>query len=100
VIMHGPAGATFGSVLGLLVFAYITARLILFATAWAATSSENLAEVPVAPPEAAIIAPRDLGSDGIGVRGALVAGAVGALGALGLSWLARKHDDRPLKSVH
>jgi membrane protein len=91
VIMHGPAGATFGSVLGLLVFAYIIARLILFATAWAATSSENLAEAPVAPPEAAIIAPRDLGSEGIGVRGALVAGAAGALGALGLSWLARKH---------
>jgi membrane protein len=90
VIMHGPAGATFGSVLGLLVFAYITARLILFATAWAATSSENLLEAPVAPPDAAIIAPRVLGSEGIGVRGALVAGAAGALGALGLSWLARK----------
>ncbi len=91
VIMRGPAGATFGSVLGLLVFAYITARLILFATAWAATSSENLAEAPISPPSAAIIAPRDLGSERIGVRGALVAGAAGAVGALGLSWLARKH---------
>jgi membrane protein len=90
VIMRGPAGATFGSVLGLLVFAYITARLILFATAWAATSSENLALAPVAPPEAAIIAPRDLGTERIGVGGALVAGAVGALGALGFSWLARR----------
>jgi membrane protein len=90
LIMHGPAGATFGSVLGLLVFAYITARLILFATAWAATSSENLALAPVAPPEAAIIAPRDLGTERIGVGGAFVAGAVGALGALGFSWLARR----------
>ncbi len=36
-VMHGPAGTTFGPVLGLMVFAYITARLILFATAWAAT---------------------------------------------------------------
>ena len=89
--MHGPAGATFGSVLGLLVFAYITARLILFATAWAATSSENLAEAPISPPEGAIIAPRDLSSESIGVRGALVAAAAGAVGALGLSWLARKH---------
>jgi membrane protein len=42
-VMHGPAGATFGPVLGLMVFAYITARLILFATAWAATSEENVA---------------------------------------------------------
>jgi membrane protein len=42
-VTQGPAGATFGPVLGLMVFAYITARLILFATAWAATSPENLA---------------------------------------------------------
>jgi len=38
VVMHGPAGVTFGPVLGLMVFAYITARLVLFATAWAATA--------------------------------------------------------------
>ena len=37
-VMHGPAGAAFGPVVGLMVFAYITARLVLFATAWAATS--------------------------------------------------------------
>ncbi|MEO6794798.1 MAG: inner membrane protein YhjD [Mycobacterium sp.] len=43
-VVDGPAGAVFGPVLGLLVFAYITARLILFATAWAATSAENLRE--------------------------------------------------------
>lgn len=41
-VINGPAGAVFGPVLGLLVFAYITVRLILFATAWAATSSDNL----------------------------------------------------------
>ena len=50
-VVTGPAGATFGPVLGLMVFAYITARLILFATAWAATSNDNLAEAPVDPPE-------------------------------------------------
>ena len=53
-MIRGPAGATFGPVLGLMVFAYITARLILFATAWAATSSDNLAAAPVGPPD-----PRD-----------------------------------------
>lgn len=36
-VMHGPAGTTFGPLLGILVFAYVTARLVLFATAWAAT---------------------------------------------------------------
>ncbi|WP_046300235.1 MULTISPECIES: inner membrane protein YhjD [unclassified Mycobacterium] len=41
-VINGPAGAVFGPVLGLLVFAYVTARLILFATAWAATSADNL----------------------------------------------------------
>lgn len=34
-----PAGAVFGPVLGLMVFAFVTAWLILFATAWAATAS-------------------------------------------------------------
>lgn len=36
LVMHGPAGVTFGPLLGLMVFAYVTARLILFAAAWAA----------------------------------------------------------------
>jgi membrane protein len=39
VVMHGPAGSTFGPVFGLMVFAYVTARLVLFATAWAATQA-------------------------------------------------------------
>jgi membrane protein len=88
-VVTGPAGATFGPVLGLMVFAYITARLILFATAWAATSSENLAEAPVEPPEQATITPRVQVREGLGLRGALVAAAVGALGAMGLSRLRR-----------
>lgn len=37
VVLHGPAGVIFGPVLGLMVFAYVTARLVLFAAAWAAT---------------------------------------------------------------
>jgi membrane protein len=89
-VMHGPAGATFGPVLGLMVFAYITARLILFATAWAATSPENLAAVPVEPPTGAQITPRVQVHEGVGVRGALIAAAVGALGALGFSRLLRR----------
>ena len=89
-VMRGPAGATFGPVLGLMVFAYITARLILFSTAWAATSTENLAAAPVEPPAPAQITPRVQIREGIGVRGALAAAAMGALGALGLSRLRRR----------
>jgi membrane protein len=40
-VLHSPAGATFGPVMGFMVFAYITARLLLFATAWAATSNPS-----------------------------------------------------------
>lgn len=89
-VVTGPAGATFGPVLGLMVFAYITARLILFATAWAATSTESLQAAPVAPPAPAQIAPRVQIREGIGVPGALTAVAAGALGALGLSRLRRR----------
>jgi membrane protein len=88
-VMHGPAGATFGPVLGLMVFAYITARLILFSTAWAATSAENLATAPVEPPGPAQITTRVQVREGLGVPGSLAAAAVGALGALGLSRLHR-----------
>jgi membrane protein len=89
-VMHGPAGATFGPVLGLMVFAYITARLILFATAWAATSTENLAAAPVEPPEPAQITTRVQIREGLGPRGTLMAVAMGALGALGFSRLRRR----------
>jgi membrane protein len=89
-VVTGPAGATFGPVLGLMVFAYITARLILFSTAWAATSTENLADAPVEPPAPAQITMRVQEREGLGVRGALAATAVGALGALSFSRLRRR----------
>jgi membrane protein len=89
-VVTGPAGATFGPVLGLMVFAYITARMILFATAWAATSKENLEAAPVDPPECAQITPRVQVREGLGPAGALTAAAVGAVGALGFSRLARR----------
>ena len=49
VVMHVPAGTTFGPVFGLMVFAYITARLILFATAWAATAGPVTSDPVIAP---------------------------------------------------
>lgn len=52
IVLHGPAGAVFGPVLGVMVFAYMTARLVLFATAWAATEisapvAEDSASAPL-----------------------------------------------------
>lgn len=89
-VLRSPASATFGPVLGLMVFAYITARLLLFATAWAATSPENLLAAPVEPPEPAVIAPRVEVDDGLSMRQALTAAGLGAAGALGFSRLIRR----------
>lgn len=92
-VVHGPAGATFGPVLGLMVFAYITARLVLFATAWAATSKDNLRLDSVGAPGPAIIAPRVGPDEGLSARQTVAAMAVGAVGALGLSRVWRRNRD-------
>ena len=90
-VLHSPAGATFGPVLGLMVFAYIAARLLLFATAWAATSTENLLAAPVEPPEPKVITTRVHLNEDLNVRQALTAAVVGAIGALLLSRLVRRN---------
>ena len=90
VVLRSPAGATFGPVLGLMVFSYITAYLVLFATAWAATASGEPAAKPVAPPPPAIIAPRVQLVEGLSTRQTLTAMAVGAVGALTFSRLTRR----------
>ncbi|WP_433680802.1 inner membrane protein YhjD [Nocardia sp. CA-119907] len=88
-VLTSPAGATFGSIIGLMVFIYITYRIILFATAWAATASENEPEPEIAPPPAAVIKPR-MSAPGLSMgTGAAYFGA-GALAALVLSGLRRR----------
>ena len=89
-VLKSPAAATFGPVLGLMVFAYTTARLVLFATAWAATSPDNLRAMPAEPPDPAIISPRVQVDDGLRSGQAVAAATVGAVGALGLSRLWRR----------
>ena len=89
-VVGGPAGSTFGPIIGLMVFAYITARLILFATAWAATSPENLLAAPVGPPDPAEITTRVEIREGLGVGGVLAAAGAGALGIVGLSRFTRR----------
>jgi membrane protein len=88
-VVRSPAGATFGPVLGLMVFAYITAYLVLFCTAWAATTSTDPRAKRVAPPPPAIIAPRVRHGEGLSTRQTVAALAVGAIGALSLSRLTR-----------
>jgi membrane protein len=54
VVLRSVAGATFGPVLGLLVFAYVTWVLVLFSTAWAATAEHKPPIRHVTPPVAAV----------------------------------------------
>ncbi len=89
VVSRSPAGATFGPVLGLMVFAYVTAYLVLFCTAWAATASTDPRLRSVEPPPPAIIAPRVQLDEGISARQTLTAMALGAAGALVFSRLTR-----------
>ncbi|BBZ45655.1 inner membrane protein YhjD [Mycobacterium parmense] len=89
VVLRSPAGATFGPVLGLMVFAYITAYLVLFCTAWAATASDDPRDRHVYPPAPAIIAPRVQLDEGLSTRQALTAMGLGAVGALAFSRLTR-----------
>ncbi|MEU1985299.1 inner membrane protein YhjD [Nocardia sp. NPDC019395] len=88
-ILSSPAGAAFGSVIGIMVFSYVVYRIILFATAWAATARENeqLASVPV--PGPAVIRPRIQDAGRPRVRAVALFGA-GALTVLGLSGLRRR----------
>lgn len=44
-VLASPAGVTFGPVLGLMMFSYVTSYLVLFAAAWAATAKNDRAAV-------------------------------------------------------
>jgi membrane protein len=90
IVLRSPAGATFGPVLGLMVFAYITGYLVLFSAAWAATASNDPRFKPVGPPAPAVIAPRIQLRGGLSTRQTLTAMAAGAVGALVFSRLTRR----------
>jgi membrane protein len=72
-----------------MVFAYVTSRLVLFSTAWAATARDTMALAPVAPPGPATIVTRYREQDGVDPSSVAVGAAVGLLGGLGLSRLVR-----------
>ena len=87
--LSGPAGAIFGPVIGLLVFAFLVSRFLLFMTAWAATAAENQRPV-AAQSSGAVISPAmtvHTGPDGRTATGLVGAGA---LFGLGLAWLLRR----------
>ncbi|MFC4004483.1 inner membrane protein YhjD [Prauserella oleivorans] len=84
-VTSSPSGALFGPIIGLLVFANLVSRFLLFVTAWTATARENVVRT-VEPPPPAVIRPNVTVQRGPGAG--VAAGAFGA-GAL-LAWLGRK----------
>lgn len=91
-ISDSPSGAVFGSFLGLLVFVFFASRFVLFVTAWAATSTENEQEAPVAVPAPAVIRPEVVvrsGPDGRTAAGLVGAGVV--TGLLGVRLFGGRH---------
>lgn len=89
-VLSSPAGVAFGPIIGLMVFSFFTSRIILFATAWAATAKENEAMAAVPAPEPAVISPRVQVSSGPSVAGGIGLVAAGAVAALGISGIRKR----------
>lgn len=84
LVTDSPSGAAFGAILGLLMFAYLVSRFLLLATAWTATSRDNLISERIPAPRPVVIAPRvrvRQGPDAPTAAGLLGAGALIALAA-------------------
>jgi membrane protein len=87
-VSGGPLGALFGPIIGLLVFANLVSRFLLYVTAWAATATENMVPAEVEPPPPAVIRPVVEVRRTPSARGA--AGLVGVGALLGLGWRRRR----------
>lgn len=83
-VLNSPAGVVFGPIIGIMVFSYMSYRILLFATAWAATARENLATQPVAPPDPVVIQPRPVAPGAAGKVWPAVFGAVAAVSVVRL----------------
>lgn len=84
-VTGSPAGAAFGPIIGLLVFAFFASRFILFVTAWAATAKENEQEEPAPVPAPAVIRPELVvrqGPSPVAAAGLVGAGVLTGLTAL------------------
>lgn len=84
-VTSGPAGVAFGPIIGILVFAFTTSRLLLFSTAWAATAQENLQQQATPVPDGAVIAPRVEVREGLSPAGAAALIGAGVLTAIGIN---------------
>lgn len=86
-----PAGAIFGPIISLMVVLYLVWRVVLYVSAWTATTEESLALEEPKIPEPAVISIRAAAAqpDNTG-RNIGVGAAIGAAGVAALSLLTRR----------
>lgn len=87
-VLGGPVGVIVGPIVGLLVFANLVSRFLLFITAWTATAEENITADPTPPPPPAVIKP--LVEVARAPRAREAVGLVGAGALIGLIAARRK----------
>ncbi|GGC65594.1 inner membrane protein YhjD [Hoyosella rhizosphaerae] len=90
-VTQSPAGAVFGPLIGILVFIFITSRFLLFATAWAATTTDSMERALVLPPKPVLINTPVVVREGNSLASGVVGFGAGALAVLGVSGLARRN---------
>ncbi|MBA0128115.1 inner membrane protein YhjD [Haloechinothrix sp. YIM 98757] len=88
-VMSSPTGALFGPIIGLLVFANLVSRFLLFVTAWTATATENIVQT-VSPPGPVEVRPLVHVRRGASARQAVGILGTGALLGGGARWLWRR----------
>lgn len=91
--LSNPAGATFGPIIGLMVVLYLIWRVVLYVSAWAATTEESLRQAQAPAPEPAVIRVRqeiNHGPDRLTGTALGVGAALGAAGAGIIALLRRK----------
>lgn len=89
--LSNPAGATFGPIIGLMVVLYLVWRLVMYVSAWAATTEESMQMAQMPAPVPAVIRVREEVNRGPGAGVAVgVGAALGAVGAGALALLRRK----------
>lgn len=78
-VTDSPSGQLFGPIIGLLLFANLVSRFLLFITAWTATAKENIVTPPPKAPPPAVISPRMVVRKGPTVSNAVGLLSVGAV---------------------
>ncbi|QPK83629.1 YihY/virulence factor BrkB family protein [Corynebacterium qintianiae] len=85
---NNPAGAIFGPIIALMVVLYLIWRVVLYVSAWTATTEESLAAQKTEVPEPAVINVRGAAATQAKPRKSTALGVGAAVGAIGVGLLS------------